>query len=312
MAIPKYPEILTDRNWQKNKGLFAKAAGETGVGAQMKIVEKKFGEIKWEMFDVRTALKGGANADQANLALSTARGAYEKRVKPLVVEIDKLYKKAEDAEKKFRASKTIPKSAGDHAGKVKAAAKLLSAQVKAVNGEFAAFEKVVEAATVEDAVGAAWFEDLERVRFYRNSDVLKWCRTDELAISSADGKPDGEIEKILDDAEKEVQLFKSIAAKLQAARDKRFEKRAAIKNVAKLWREASDAFMVMKPGIMGLHRAVAVRQNQLAGTKERYQAWAEKYSAALELHTRVERILFDEEALINRLDEHIDRIERTA
>ena len=312
MAIPKYPDILTDRNWQKNKGLFAKAAGETGVGAQMKIVEKKFGEIKWEQFDVRTALKGGANADEANLALSTARGAYEKRVKPLVVEIDKLYKKAEDAEKKFRASKAIPKSAGDHAGKVKAAAKLLSAQVKAVNGEFAAFEKVVAAATVEDAVGAAWFDDLEKVRFYRHSDVLRWCRTEELAISSADGKRDGEIEKILDDAEKEVQLFKSIAAKLQAARDKRFEKRAAIKNVAKLWRDASDAFMVMKPGLMGLHRAVAVRQNQLAGTKERYQAWAEKYSAALELHTRVERILFDEEALINRLDEHIDRIERGA
>ena len=102
-------------------------------------------------------------------------------------------------------------------------------------------------------------DDLERVRFYRNSDVLRWCRTAELAISADDGKPDSEIEKILDDAEKEVQLFKSIAAKLQAARDKRFEKRAAIKNVAKLWHDASDAFMVMKPGIMGLHRAVAVR-----------------------------------------------------
>lgn len=310
MAIPKYPEILTDRNWQKNKGLFAKAAGETGVGAQMKVVQKKFGEINWEMFDVRTALKGGASADQASLALSTARGAYEKRVKPLVAEIDKLYKQAEDAEKKFRAAKTIPKSASEHAAKVKAAAKLFSAQVKAVNGEFAAFEKVVVAATVEDAVGAAWFDDLERVRFYRNSDVLRWCRTAELAISADDGKPDSEIEKILDDAEKEVQLFKSIAAKLQAARDKRFEKRAAIKNVAKLWHDASDAFMVMKPGIMGLHRAVAVRQNQLAGTKEKYTAWAQKYRSALELHARVERLLFDEETLINRLDEHIDRIER--
>jgi hypothetical protein len=310
MATPKYPDVLLEANWNKNKGLLAKAAGETGVGAQMKLVKVKFDDIKWEMFDVSKTLKGGADADQATVALSAARGAYEKRVKPLIIEIDKLAKKAEDAEKKFKASKTIPKASGEHAAKVKTAAKLLSAQVKALNGEFAAFEKVVESATVEDAVGAAWFDRLARVRFYQDSDVLKWARTMELAISAGDGQMDGEIEKILSDAHKEIQLFKSVVVKLQAARDKRFEKRAAIKNVAKLWRDASDAFFVMKPGVMGLHRAVAVRQNQLAGSKDKFQAWARDHRDALALHAKVEKIFFDEEANLNALDEHIDQIDR--
>jgi hypothetical protein len=169
----------------------------------------------------------------------------------------------------------------------------------------------VSAATVEDAVGEAWFENLARVNFYRNADVLEWCRTMELAISADDGQMDSEIEQILSSASKEIQLFKDVAAKLQAARDKRFEKRAAIKNVAKLWRQASDAFFVMKPGVMGLHRAVAVRQNQLAGSKEKYQTWERAHRDALTLHKKVERILFDAEPQINALDEHIDQIERT-
>lgn len=310
MAIPKYPAVLTEANWNKNKGLLAKVAGETGVGAQMKVVKARFDDVKWEMFDVRTALKGGATADEATLALSAAKGAYEKRVKPLIVEIDKLARKAEDAEKKFKAAKTIPKSSTEHAAKVKTAARLLSAQVKAVNGEFAAFEKVVSTATVEDAIGAAWFERLARVSFYKNTDVLEWTRTLELAISADDGRVDPEVQSTLADSAKEMQIFKNAVTKLLAARDKRFEKRAAIKNVAKLWREASDSFFVMKPGIMGLHRSVAVRQNQLAGSKEKFQLWEASRRDALVLHRKVERILFDEEPNINALDEHIDEISR--
>ncbi len=312
MAVPKYPDILTDANWNKNKGLLAKAAGETGVGAQMKVVQAKFKEIKWEMFDVRTALKGGANADEAALALGAAKGAYEKRVKPLIAEVDKLAKKAEDAEKKFKAAKTIPKSSAEHAAKVEAAARLLSAQLKTVSAEFAAFEKVVAASTVEDAIGAAWFDRLARVRFYANSDVIQWTRTLDLAISADDGLVDSEVQDTLADAAKEIEIFKAAVVKLQAARDKRFEKRAAIKNVTKIWQEASDSFLVMKPGIMGLHRAVAVRQNQLAGSKEKYEAWANGRKDALALHKKVERILFDVEPYINWLDEQIDELARKA
>lgn len=309
MAVPKYPDILKESDWNKNKGNLAKLAGETGVGAQMKVVAAKFADVDWGLFDVRTALKGGATADKAKQALVLAQGAYDKKVKPLITEIDKLAKKADEAQKKFKASKTIPKSSAEHAAKVVTAAKLFSAQAKAVNGEFDAFEKVMDAATVEDAVGTAWFENLGRVSFFRNGDVLKWCQTLELAISADDGLVDSEVQSTLADAYKETQLFKTAVAKLMAARDKRFEKRAAIKNVAKIWRDASDSFFVMKPGIMGLHRAVAVRQNELAGSKEKYEIWAKAHKDALNLHKKVERILFDEEPKLNALDEYIDRID---
>lgn len=37
-ALP-YPDILTNSNWQKNKSMIAKMAGETGIGDLMKTAE---------------------------------------------------------------------------------------------------------------------------------------------------------------------------------------------------------------------------------------------------------------------------------
>lgn len=47
----EYPKILTDADWQKNKGLVAKAGGETGIGAQLKKVKTAYDQVDWEKFN---------------------------------------------------------------------------------------------------------------------------------------------------------------------------------------------------------------------------------------------------------------------
>src|SRR5947208_3122160 len=45
--IADYPKILTDADWQANKGKIAKIAGETGIGALMKKCEAAHKKVEW-------------------------------------------------------------------------------------------------------------------------------------------------------------------------------------------------------------------------------------------------------------------------
>src|ERR1051325_2947629 len=50
-TIP-YPAILTDANWQKEKGIVAKiVVKETGIGALMKALKDTFDGVDWNKFD---------------------------------------------------------------------------------------------------------------------------------------------------------------------------------------------------------------------------------------------------------------------
>ena len=47
--IPQYPDLLTQRHWDSNKGKIAKMAGHTGIGDQMKATAAAFKKLegKW-------------------------------------------------------------------------------------------------------------------------------------------------------------------------------------------------------------------------------------------------------------------------
>jgi len=54
-TVPMYPTVLTNTNWQSNKGKIAKLLkGKTGIGAQLLLLEKKYKAIKWQLFDPTT------------------------------------------------------------------------------------------------------------------------------------------------------------------------------------------------------------------------------------------------------------------
>jgi hypothetical protein len=312
MAIPPYPVILTQADWNKKKGLFAKAAGETGLGALMTECERQYKAVAWTKLDVRKALAGGATGAQAQEGYMEAYNEFTKKVKPLATKVTELQTKAGVTETKFRNTKTIPSSSTAHVTKVKEAAKLFSAQLLTVKAELDAFQTAAAHPTVEDSVGTDWFLKLNRIKFYTNARVLAWTSNAELPISAEDGKVNSELKQIQTDAKAELAVFKDRVAKLNALKTKRLEKKAGIKQAATLWREASDAFLVMKPGIQGIVRSWAVTQNNLVGRdgRAKIETWERQHANAMALHKEVERILHQEEVLINPLDEHIDEIAR--
>lgn len=143
MAIPKIPPILTEAEWNKNKGTFAKMAGETGIGRLMAAVKLFYDEVKWSAFDVRQALRPTDTAAQIDGQLKLAEAEYQK-VTPLVKKLKELEVQAALTQQKFSKNKLIPKASTDYVGKVAAAAKMFSGQVQMVKGEYDAFKKAAE------------------------------------------------------------------------------------------------------------------------------------------------------------------------
>jgi hypothetical protein len=51
-SVPMYPTVLTNANWQSNKGKIAKLLkGKTGIGAELVALQRKYNAIKWQLFD---------------------------------------------------------------------------------------------------------------------------------------------------------------------------------------------------------------------------------------------------------------------
>lgn len=311
MAKPLYPVILTQADWNKKKGLFAKAAvRETGLGALMQQCEALYKAVSWDKLDVSKALAGGATGDKAREGYGEAYNEFTKKVTPLAAKAKELENKAAATEITFRGKKTIPSSSTAHVGKVKEAAKLLNAQALAIKGELEAFTKVMQLPTVEESMEAAWFSKLNRLSSYKNTKVLAWTTNADLRLSVKDGKPNSALIDLQNDLKKEIAIVKDSVAKLNALKSKRLEKSVGYKQLADLWRQASDAFLPMKPGMQGIIRAWSVTQTQLAGSGGQHlvTAWETQHPAANTLHKAVERILHEEEVTVNALDEAVDKI----
>ena len=112
MAIPKIPPILTEAEWNKNKGTFAKMAGETGIGRLMAAVKLFYDEVKWSAFDVQQALRATDTAAQIDGQLKLAEAEYQK-VAPLVKKLKELEVQASVTQQKFSKNKLLPKASAD-------------------------------------------------------------------------------------------------------------------------------------------------------------------------------------------------------
>ncbi|HVY60844.1 MAG TPA: hypothetical protein VHF22_04290 [Planctomycetota bacterium] len=75
---PRLPEILTEKHWDKNKGLLAKAAGETGVGAALKKLADLFGKVDWLKFQGKTHCQGAVDWDLFDRHFKAAQAENKK------------------------------------------------------------------------------------------------------------------------------------------------------------------------------------------------------------------------------------------
>ncbi len=116
---PPIPKSLTKAEWDKNKGVFAKMAGETGVGAAMKDVDDAYKAVSWVKFDAIQALPGAklisvVEAGEKDAAKETTK------VELLRTAVKDLRDLTAKTEQTFKKSKTIPASSTKYVGKVSA------------------------------------------------------------------------------------------------------------------------------------------------------------------------------------------------
>lgn len=114
---PPIPKSLTKAEWDKNKGVFAKIAGETGVGAAMTDVDNAYKAVAWAKFDAMQALPGAklVSVVEAGEKDATAETGKVNTLRDSVKALRDLTAKTEAT---FKKSKTIPASPTKYVGKV--------------------------------------------------------------------------------------------------------------------------------------------------------------------------------------------------
>ncbi len=125
MALKVLPKILTVADWNSKKGVIAKMAGETGMGAALTKLDTAWKAVKWNLVDPDEGirLKAGKTGKQTlaayNLAEPLAFGEFGDIAK-VQTELRAVNKLAGELEIKWKASKVIPSSSRVHVGNIKA------------------------------------------------------------------------------------------------------------------------------------------------------------------------------------------------
>jgi len=120
---PVIPEILTDKNWQKNKGLIAKSQGETGISVLMRKLATDYVRVNWKLFSPATSIPAAERdlyrmRETMKEAEQAKTGPCDKVAKSAIALSQAAAKLAHEWEK----SKLIPASSRKHAKNVADAA----------------------------------------------------------------------------------------------------------------------------------------------------------------------------------------------
>jgi hypothetical protein len=119
---PALPVLLTRKEWDKKKGVIAKMAGQTGIGAQCDKVATAYRAVKWDRFDLegrrRVVLKNWRDdtftRDNWNKLLKDAMTETTTTVAKLVTELYALRDLCNKTAETFKKSKTIPASSAQY------------------------------------------------------------------------------------------------------------------------------------------------------------------------------------------------------
>ena len=137
--LTAYPNILTNKDWQSNKGKLAKIAGKTGIGPELDKLEKSYKKVD---FSLITANGYGKlhDFDEIDETLKKAKAYYVKTIQPVRDHALSISRKAVDVEKQFKSKKAIPKSSAAHVAKLGKEALNFATAMKSFDEEFKTFD----------------------------------------------------------------------------------------------------------------------------------------------------------------------------
>lgn len=124
---PPYPDELTNKGWQKAKGLIAKMAGETGMGDQLKKLEAAYGDVEWRKLQLYLNCPQGGKRTLPSIQTAFDDALKQgPKLKILESTCREVEKAAKDLSAKWSKDKKIPASSVKTADAIEAAAKKLS------------------------------------------------------------------------------------------------------------------------------------------------------------------------------------------
>lgn len=153
-GVPMYPAILTNANWQANKGKIAKLLkGKTGIGAELVTLQRKYNAIQWQLFDPKT---GGPmpkprtmqEVDERWEQAMKARPKLDALRKDIFAVRDKLKRLGDE----WAKSKVVPASSRTHVQNMVRAAEQFALEIKDIDdsgykGVRAEIQRVEQVAT---------------------------------------------------------------------------------------------------------------------------------------------------------------------
>jgi len=114
-TVPAYDTVLTQKNWDKNKGTLAKMAGYTGMGDALRTLEADYKKVDWTMFDMQVLFPRGSKdftlpklKTAMDEAVKDAKSGAAAKLRASALEARDV---AEKTEKDYKANKLVPKSA---------------------------------------------------------------------------------------------------------------------------------------------------------------------------------------------------------
>jgi len=140
MPVRDIPKILTLTNWNAKKGVIAKMAGETGIGAALTKLKTEWAKIPWDELDPDEAVNKHAKNGKMTIAaldqLEPVARANIRKVKPVQDQLKAIAKLTGQIETKWKASKVIPASSRKHVGDMKLAAQKLDIALKSIDNDW--------------------------------------------------------------------------------------------------------------------------------------------------------------------------------
>jgi hypothetical protein len=140
IPVRAIPKILTVADWNAKKGVIAKMAGETGIGAALAKLKTDWDKVDWAEIDPDAAVtkhaKNGTMTSQALDQLEPIAKENIHKVEPVRNQLKAIVKLTGDIETKWKTSKVIPSSSRVHVGNMKTTADQLNIALKSIDNDW--------------------------------------------------------------------------------------------------------------------------------------------------------------------------------
>ena len=148
MPARAIPLILTVADWNAKKGVIAKMAGETGIGAALAKLKTEFDKVDWALIDPDAATtKFAPNGKMTMEALEELEPKAKlniAKLNPLRTQLKAVRDLCGTIETKWKTSKVIPSSSRAHVGSMKTTADQMFIALKSVDNDWKAARQRVE------------------------------------------------------------------------------------------------------------------------------------------------------------------------